>query len=94
MGDTMSDTTTARPEPVRLTDLAGQPGGAGGACGTDRAPAQTIREAAVRLGAHDSSTPEIQRALDLLERECYGAEPLSETEIDAAVTAFGSLVTA
>jgi len=43
---------------------------------------------------HVSSVPEIQRALDLLERECYGAEPLSEMEVDAAVAAFGRLLPA
>jgi transglutaminase-like putative cysteine protease len=61
------------------------------------APAQTMREAAARLGAPCSSgasvnpAPEIQRALDLLERECYGTQPLSESEIEAAVAAFAAL---
>jgi transglutaminase-like putative cysteine protease len=73
---------------LRLADSTGSP------AGPAAAPAQTMREAAARLGADDNSAPDIRRALDLLERECYGAEPLSEIEIDAAVGAFGRLLPA
>lgn len=52
------------------------------------AAGETMREAAIRLGALTTSTPQAVRALDLLERECYGADPLSAEEVAAAITAF------
>jgi transglutaminase-like putative cysteine protease len=89
-------TFSAPPRPVlaaylRLADSTNSANPRGGPA---TARTQTMREAAVRLGTHASSVPEMQRALDLLERECYGAERLSEMEIDAAVAAFGRLLPA
>lgn len=56
------------------------------------AAGETMREAAIRLGAYAASTPDVRRGLDLLERECYGAEPLTDEEIDAALTGLSRLV--
>jgi transglutaminase-like putative cysteine protease len=67
---------------LRLTDNRPSDGAAAG---------KTLREAVLRLDEPTVAAPQLRRALDLLERECYGAEPLSPDEVDAAVTAFSRL---
>ncbi len=56
-----------------------------------RVMAETPREVVMRLGPDTAFTPEVTVALDLLERECYGVEPLAEADAAAAVAVFDSL---
>jgi hypothetical protein len=61
------------------------------AIGRPREPGETLREIAVRLDGLVATADQVGMALDLLERECYGIEPLTEAETTAAVAAFDSL---
>ena len=63
--------------------------------GRERAPGETARDLRARLGELASfsvSAQAMARAIDLLERECYGIEPLTEIETIAATDVFGQLL--
>lgn len=63
--------------------------------GRERALGETARDLRARLGELDGSSVRAQsvaRAIDLLERECYGIEPLTTGETNAATDVFGQLL--
>lgn len=63
--------------------------------GRERAPGETARDLRARLGelaGLSVSATAMTRAIDLLERECYGIEPLTELETIAATDVFGQLL--
>lgn len=65
------------------------------AMGRGRAPGETARDLRARLGelaVSSVSAAAMARAIDLLERECYGMEPLTERETTAAVDVFRQLL--
>jgi len=73
---------------LRLDDVLAQKG-------RGRAPGDTARGLRSRLGELDGLSVPAQRiasAIDLLERECYGIEPLTDRETAFATDVFGQLL--
>jgi transglutaminase-like putative cysteine protease len=63
--------------------------------GRGRGPGGTARELRSRLGGLAGLSvpaPAVAAAIDLLERECYGMEPLTERETIFAIDVFGQLL--
>lgn len=59
--------------------------------GRARAPGETPRELVARLGAIATRPDDVERAVVLLERECFGIEPLTSAEVSFAAGVFDSL---
>ena len=64
------------------------------AAGRGRAPDETPRTLAVRLGSApgvEVADAQIAAAVDLLEHECYAVEPLTSAQTASAVNVFNEL---